>query len=819
LARLTSAAAFVFLCACSSAQGLTISTARGDESRVYFATDEPLLPSDTDSSVDIYERSGGALTLATIGDPACSPGCGNGNFGVDVAGGLHLVPDGIIFSTAESLLPADTDGAIDIYRRTGGGLELVTQGTGEFDAELDSVSEDGSTVVYSTAEQLTAADLDSSVDVYKRTGGTTVLVSQGESFNGSFDAKWAVSTADGSSVFFLTPEQVLSPDTDKAIDLYQRNGTTTTLISTAVEPFNGEFDVGDRVMTSEDGKRTVFSTSEKLFETDEDEQTDIYMRFSGITTIVSDGSYNPNEGEFPVVLDALDPRANQVVMSSNQVLNEEDRDKTGPDVFEWYYDKTILVSQGPFEPYIQNPYTAEFLSYSPGGYGVVFFTSTGHLLSEDTDNSPDIYERQLGAPKQTNIYERSEGTTKLVSQGPKSFNGAFQATLQMVSPDVTRVFFTTTERLVNADTDSSVDLYERSRGAVTKLVSTGDVNGNGPYDATALGDGVRPVFATSEQLVPGDTDTAPDLYERVGLRTRLLSTAKPDPTAPTLTGSDPPSPSDVNDPSLHGTADAGSTVEIFASGECEEPAVASGTSAEFASTGLKVTVPVAADSTTSFSARAVNDEGTSGPCSSAPLAYIEDSTPGSIALTRLSPAGPANENLPRVGGTAEPEATVRVFAGGGCGGPVAGIGTGAQLGGSGIQVQVPDDSTTPITAVAIDPAGNSSACSAPLSYTEDSTAPDTTIIAGPRKPSPNRTPSFRLHTNDKSAYFICQLDSNPVKRCLVFYRVERLSLGRHRISIAAVDPAGNVDPTPATRSWKVVRPKRHRSAKRHSQQH
>ncbi len=790
-------------------QGFTISAARGDASRVYFATDEPLLPSDSDSFVDIYERSGGALTLATIGAPGCSPGCGNGNVDVDVAGGLHVVPDAIVFSTAESLLPVDTDSSLDIYQRTGAGLELLTPGTGEFDAEFDSVSGDGSTVVFSTAEQLEAADTDTSLDIYERTGGDTTLISQGQSFNGAFDAKWAVSTPDDSSTFFLTREQIASLDTDNAIDLYQRKGTTTTLVSRGPVPANGEFDVGEKVMTSDDGDRTVFSTSEPLFEADEDDQPDLYMRFGETTTLASDGTYvYPFEGEFPAELDAVAPQANQIIMSSPQTLNEEDRDKLGPDVYEWFYGKSILVSQGPSEPFLPPPSVAEFIRYSPGGYGAVFFKSTGRLTPEDSDSSPDIYERRLENPRLTNIYEHVEGTTKLVSQGPKSFNGAFESSLQQISPDRSRVFLTTTERLVNADTDTSVDLYERSHGAVTKLVSTGDVNGNGPHDATALGDGVRPVFATSEQLVPGDNDTAPDLYERVGLRTRLLSTAKPDPTAPTLTGSDPPSPSNVNDPSLQGTADAGSTVEIFANGECEEPAVGSGTSAEFASTGLKVTVPVADNSTTSFSARAVNDEGTSGPCST-PLAYSEDSAPGSIALTGLSPAGPANENLPRVSGKAEPEATVHVFAGVGCSGPVAGTGTGVQLGGPGIQVQVPDDSTTPITAVTIDPAGNSSACSAPLSYSEDSSAPETKILAGPKKPSPNRTPSFRLHTNDKSAYFICQLDGDPVKRCLVFYRVERLSFGRHRISIAAVDPAGNVDPTPATRSWKVVKPKRH----------
>ncbi len=818
MARLATAAAIVLLLACSSAQAFSITAARGDDSRAYFATDEPLLPTDTDSSVDIYERSGGALTLVTIGAPSCSPGCGNGAFDIDVEGGLHLVPDGIVFSTGESLLPADTDGAVDIYRRTEGGLELVSGGDGEFDADLDSVSEEGSTIVFSTAEKLAAADTDSSVDLYERTGATTQLVSQGESFNGAFDAKWAVTPPDGSSVFFLTREPILSQDTDSSVDLYERGSGETTLISRGTTPANGEFDVGDRVMTTDNGDRAVFSTSEPLFEADGDEQPDLYMRFGGTTTLVSDGSYVSLEGEFPVELDAVAPQANQVIMSSRQLLNEEDRDHTGADVYEWFYGKTILVSQGPFEPFFPPPTAAEFLRYSPGGYGTVFVKTSERLTPEDGDSSPDIYERRLEDPKLPRPFEQVVGSTKLVTQGPKAVDVALDSTLRQISPDGSRVFFTTAERLVDGDTDSSVDLYERSHASVTKLVSTGEVNGNGPFAATALGDGTRPMFVTSEQLVPGDEDSAPDLYERVGQQTRLISTAKPDPTAPTITATDPPSPSNVNDPSLRGTADPGSTVEIFGNGACGGGAIGSGASVEFAAGGLKVTVPVKDNATSSFTARAVNDEGTAGPCS-APFTYVEDSEPGSIVLARVNPAGPANQNLPVVIGTAEPGATVRLYADGACGGAVAGTGRGSELAGPGIHVHVADNTTTSISAVAIDPAGNSSPCAASLSYTEDSTAPNTKIIAGPSKSTANRSPAFRLHATDKNDFFICQLDRHPVRRCSIFYRLERLSLGRHRISIAAVDPAGNIDPTPATRSWKVVKVKRHRSARRHSRRH
>ena len=811
------AVAILLACGCASAQAFTISAAKGDESRVYFATDEPMLPADTDSAVDIYERTGGTLSLVTIGDPACQPGCGNGDFDVDVSAGIHLIPDGIVFSTAEQLVPDDTDSSIDVYRRIEDGLELVTPGDGDFDAVLDSISDDGSTVVFSTAEQLVPEDTDSSVDVYRRTDAATVLVSQGQTFNGAFDATWAVTNPSASTTYFLTREQVLPADTDEAIDLYQRKGSVTTLFSRGVQPANGDFDIGDKVLTSDDGERTVFMTSEQLTEDDTDELADVYMRFGGTTTLVSNGSYNPHEGEHPVTsLDALDPRANQVQFSTVQVLNEEDRDKTGPDIFEWYYGKTILVSQGPFEPFVQNPEETEFLRYSPGGLGAVFFTSTGRLVSEDTDNSPDIYERQLGVPNQVHIYERSEGTTKLVSQGPKAFNGAAQATLQQISPDGNQVFFTSPERMVSEDTDSSIDLYERSRAAVTKLFSAGEINGNGAFDVTAMGDGARPMFATSEQLVPGDHDSAPDLYERAGGRARLLSTARPDPGAPALTGSNPPSPSNVNEPGLTGTADPGSAIDIFAGGECAGTPVASGIVGELESSGVKVSV--ADNATATFTARAVNDEGISGPCSD-PISYVEDSTPGSIALAKVDPKGPANDNLPRVSGSTETDATVRLFANGACQGPAAGTGTGAELGGAGVAVEVPDNAMTSISGVAVDAAGNVSPCSGPISYIEDSIAPDTKIIAGPKGETTNRTPAFRLHVTEPGSFPVCKVDRNPAKRCAVFYRVERLSFGRHRISIAAVDPAGNIDPTPATRSWKVVRAKRHSSMKRRARRH
>ena len=82
----------------------------------------------------------------------------------------------------------------------------------------------------------------------------------------------------------------------------------------------------------------------------------------------------------------------------------------------------------------------------------------------------------------------------------------------------TRSFFQTAEQMVAADTDSSVDIYERA-GSTTTLISTGPAGGNGAFDADfydASKDGSRAVFETNESLVSADTDTTKDVYERVG---------------------------------------------------------------------------------------------------------------------------------------------------------------------------------------------------------------------------------------------------------------------------------------------------------------
>src|SRR5436190_4619443 len=103
------------------------------------------------------------------------------------------------------------------------------------------------------------------------------------------------------------------------------------------------------------------------------------------------------------------------------------------------------------------------------------------------------------------------------------------------APDGSAVYFATTELLVPEDTDSAVDVYIR-RGSKLELASgpapgapsSGD---SGIQIRGVSADGSTVVFSTTDSLSPDDTNgDVIDLYEHSGGVTRLVS--KRDPAAP-----------------------------------------------------------------------------------------------------------------------------------------------------------------------------------------------------------------------------------------------------------------------------------------------
>ncbi len=89
-----------------------------------------------------------------------------------------------------------------------------------------------------------------------------------------------------------------------------------------------------------------------------------------------------------------------------------------------------------------------------------------------------------------------------------------------------------------------------------------------------------------------------------------------------------------------------------------------------------------------------------------------------------------------------------------------------------------------------------------VNFIIDTTPPDTILLSGPGGFSGNSV-SFDFTSTEKNSTFICKLDDRKWTGCSSPYSLSGLSEGMHQISIAAIDPAGNIDPTPVVVSWIV----------------
>ena len=93
----------------------------------------------------------------------------------------------------------------------------------------------------------------------------------------------------------------------------------------------------------------------------------------------------------------------------------------------------------------------------------------------------------------------------------------------------------------------------------------------------------------------------------------------------------------------------------------------------------------------------------------------------------------------------------------------------------------------------------------------DRTPPATAIAAHPDAVILVDSARFSFSSNETDVRYTCSLDSASYTDCESPATFNGLSDGRHELSVAAVDRAGNTDPTPAQFSFKVhTTPKRPR---------
>jgi hypothetical protein len=300
---------------------------------------------------------------------------------------------------------------------------------------------------------------------------------------------------------------------------------------------------------------------------------------------------------------------------------------------------------------------------------------------------------------------------------------------------------------------------------------------------------------------------------------RQVSTA---PGPPSFSSVNPASGANDNFPRLIGSADPEATVSIYMNASCTGQPLATGTGAVFGAAGIQVSVPD--NSETTFYAQ-VSMAGFLSSCSSSSISYKEvtpppppppsepeggssgSGSPPAAPHLRTIPGGRANDNTPLVTGTAPGAATVKVFTSAGCKGAPVAKGSAGEFA-SGLEVQVADNTTTSFYGISVGSGGGQSACSTPVTYVEDSTAPHTRITMGPGAKTRKRSATFRFtDTTDDTpgTVFLCKVDRRKWKACGSPLRLRKLKLHSHTLRVKAIDPAGNAEATGAKRRFKVIR--------------
>jgi hypothetical protein len=283
---------------------------------------------------------------------------------------------------------------------------------------------------------------------------------------------------------------------------------------------------------------------------------------------------------------------------------------------------------------------------------------------------------------------------------------------------------------------------------------------------------------------------------------------------------------------MHPTKHPTYEISIFIGPDCEEP-LATGSAEALEATGIPVSAPANAETT--FSARQVDPADPTHPSScSNPLSYWEgnpppgESSPGGGAPGAGGPAGPpvvsagpvgtpdaprlhtnpggrSNDGAPLVAGSAPGAATVLVFADGTCSGVPVVKGPADRFS-AGFEVHVADNATTSFSAISV--ADGRSACSASVSYVEDSIPPHTRITMAPGVKTRKHKAVFRFADTTEDppgTTFFCKVNRGKWEQCSSPLRLRHLHVARYVVRVRAIDIAGNVETVGAKRLFKVVR--------------
>ncbi|MEP7044409.1 MAG: hypothetical protein ABI843_15195 [Dokdonella sp.] len=332
-------------------------------------------------------------------------------------------------------------------------------------------------------------------------------------------------SADGGIVAFDSQASTLVPDdsnltTDVFVHDSQSGATERVSISSSGDEGN---DVSTRPGIDAAGNLVVFdSAASNLVATDANIALDVFVhhRDTHTTELVSmssggiqgdDASYSPTisaNGQFVCFVSAA---TNLVANDTNHVEDIFVRDLIA--------GTTERVSLGDIGQ--QSNSSSTVASISADGRWVVFSSYASNLVADDINDQFDVF-----------IHDRTTGLTELVSVDSAGQQADGTSSAPSVSEDGRFVaYWSGATNLVSGDTNARQDIFLRDRTAgTTERVSVSSAGAQADGDSqdpavrgfTASGPQITPngrwiaFYASATNLVPGDTNTCPDVFANPG---------------------------------------------------------------------------------------------------------------------------------------------------------------------------------------------------------------------------------------------------------------------------------------------------------------
>jgi archaellum component FlaF (FlaF/FlaG flagellin family) len=421
------------------------SSISGDGRFVAFTLDQSIFRigapnNNINNSDDIFVRDLLTNTTTRVSvDPAGNPG-NDSSYDPSISADGRFVA---FQSDASNLVPGDTNNSGDIFvgdllTNTTTRVSVGSAGNeGNSLSRRSSISGDGRFVAFaSDATNLVPGDTNNSTDIFVRdlSTNTTTLVSASSSGDrGNNDSELPSISANGRFVAFRSLATNLVPgDTNDSRDIFVRDLLTNTITLVSVSS-NGDRanDSSSRCSISADGRFVAFdSDATNLVPGDTNNTTDIFVRdLSTNTTSRISISSTGNQGneDFYTPFISADGRFVTFSSEASNLVPGDTNDSEDIFVRDLSTNTTTRVSVDSTGN--QGNSDSEFPSISANGQKVAFSSFAANLVPGDTNNGPDLFIADIGsAPgginNSPNVINGTNGNDNLTgTNGSDNMNG------------------------------------------------------------------------------------------------------------------------------------------------------------------------------------------------------------------------------------------------------------------------------------------------------------------------------------------------------------------------------------------------------------